>query len=97
MEINYGLLINPQKAKKIQTIIDEILAKITILDFTQKDAQKASLIRSFLKSQGTPIGAYDVLIASTAINNQLILVTSNVREFKRIPDLIVENWRLNQN
>lgn len=79
MEINYGLLINPQKAKKIKQIIEEILTKIMILDFTQEDSQQASLIRSLLKSQGTPIGAYDLLIASTAVNNKLILVTSNVR------------------
>jgi tRNA(fMet)-specific endonuclease VapC len=93
MEINYGLLINPAKAKKIQPIIDEFLSKINILPFNQDDAIKASFIRSYLKSKGTPIGAYDVLIASHALNYQLILVTANEREFTRIPDLIVENWR----
>lgn len=94
MEINYGLLINPQKAKKIQPIIEEILIKVTILDFTSKDAEIASFIRSELKSKGKPIGFYDVLIAATAVNYQLILVTSNVREFNRIPNLRIENWRI---
>lgn len=93
MEIKYGLLINPQKAKKINHIIEEILAKVTILDFTPKDAEIASLIRSDLKSKGTPIGYYDVLIAAIAVNHQLILVTSNVREFNRISNLSVKNWR----
>jgi hypothetical protein len=69
------------------------LSKINILPFNQDDAIKTSFIRSYLKSKGTPIGAYDVLIASHALNYQLILVTANEREFKRIPDLIVENWR----
>jgi hypothetical protein len=41
-EINYGLLINPQKAKNINPIIEEIIAKVTILDFTQKEAKIAS-------------------------------------------------------
>jgi tRNA(fMet)-specific endonuclease VapC len=93
MEINYGLLINPQKAKKINPIIEEIFAKVAILNFTQKEAGIASSIRSDLKSKGTPIGYYDVLIAATAVNHQLILVTSNVREFNRISHLRVENWR----
>ena len=49
-------------------------------------------IRSRLKRQGTLIGNNDLFIASHALSLGAVLVTNNVREFKRVPDLTVENW-----
>ncbi|MDB9372653.1 type II toxin-antitoxin system VapC family toxin [Nodularia sphaerocarpa] len=93
MEVKYGLAINPQRAVKIQSIIATLLNSITILPFDSKEAEQAAQIRSFLKLAGSPIGAYDVLIAATAVINNHIVVTSNVREFQRVPNLQIENWR----
>ncbi|WP_414530786.1 type II toxin-antitoxin system VapC family toxin [Nodularia chucula] len=93
MEVKYGLAINPQRAIKIQSIIETLLNSITILPFDSKEAEQAAQIRSFLKQAGSPIGAYDVLIAATAVINNHIVVTSNVREFQRVPNLQIENWR----
>jgi tRNA(fMet)-specific endonuclease VapC len=42
---------------------------------------------------GRLIGAYDVLIAGSALARRLTLVTHNIREFQRVPGLAVENWR----
>ncbi len=47
--------------------------------------------------KGKQIGAYDVLIAAIAISENLILVTSNEKEFLRVESLIIENWRIFQN
>lgn len=94
MEIDYGLLLNPNKAKKIRPIIDELLKPITIINFGDLEAELAAEIRVFLKKNGSPIGAYDVLIGATALASNLILVTANTKEFERIPDLQVINWRL---
>lgn len=93
MEIYYGLELNPAKARKIQPIIEQFLEKINIIDFTQKEARATASIRSALRKAGTPIGAYDLLIGATALANGLILVTSKTREFKRITNLALENWR----
>ncbi len=93
MEIKYGLAINPQRAIKIQALIETFLSSITILPFGVEEAEQAAQIRSVLKAAGTPIGAYDVLIAATAINHNHVVVTSNVREFQRVPSLQIENWR----
>ena len=93
MEIYYGFALNPAKAQKIQPIIEQFLESINIIDFTNKEARATAYIRSALKKAGTPIGAYDVLIGATALANGLTLVTSNIREFKRIPNLSLENWR----
>ncbi|MCP2728599.1 type II toxin-antitoxin system VapC family toxin [Limnofasciculus baicalensis] len=93
MELRYGLVLNPQRAQKIEPIINSFLASITLLPFGILEAQQAAQIRSILKSQGQPIGAYDVLIATTALQHHLIMVTANKREFDRIPGLQTENWR----
>lgn len=93
MEIQYGMAINPKSVSKIRQVIENFLDSIIILPFSNKEALEAAFIRSILKTQGTPIGYYDLLIAATAKVNQLSIVTSNVREFERIPELKVLNWR----
>jgi len=93
MEIKYGLAINPAKAIKIQPLIETFLISITVLNFTSQEAEKAAEIRSILKIAGSPIGSYDVLIAATAVTYNHIVVTSNVGEFQRVPNLLIENWR----
>ncbi|MBD2776645.1 PIN domain-containing protein [Iningainema tapete] len=93
MEVKYGLAINPQRAVKIQPLIETFLSSITILPFGAEEAEQAAQIRSILKTAGTPIGAYDVLIAATAVIHNHIIVTSNVREFQRVTSLQIENWR----
>lgn len=49
-------------------------------------------LRAKLKAKGTPIGNNDLFIASHALSLGATLVTNNLREFKRVPDLRVENW-----
>ncbi len=49
-------------------------------------------IRANLESQGTPIGANDYWIAAQAMAMDAVLVTDNQREFKRVPELKLENW-----
>lgn len=96
MEVKYGLAINPERAIKIQPIIETFLISITVLPFSSQEAEKAAEIRSILKMAGSPIGAYDVLIAATAISHNHIVVTSNIREFQRVPNLQIENWRFTE-
>ena len=93
MEINYGMLLNPERTAKIRLVIEDFLDAITILPLTETEANEAAKIRTILKAQGTPIGAYDLLIAATAKVNYLTVVTSNVKEFERVPELNVVNWR----
>jgi tRNA(fMet)-specific endonuclease VapC len=44
--------------------------------------------------EGTPIGPYDLQIASIALSRDLILVTHNTREFSRVKDLVIEDWEI---
>ncbi len=93
MEIQYGLTLNPKYRQAMESVILDFLASITVLDYTQGDAEKTAGARAQLKQQGQPIGSYDILLAGVAINNQLIFVSSNTREFMRVSGLILENWR----
>lgn len=93
MEINYGLALNAERARKLVPMLDAFFSVIVTLPFDEADAQAAAAIRAALKTQGEPIGAYDVLIAGTGVARGLIVVTSNVSEFNRVSGLQVENWR----
>ncbi|HOW75037.1 MAG TPA: type II toxin-antitoxin system VapC family toxin [Candidatus Competibacteraceae bacterium] len=93
MEIEWGLLLNPARARKLAPILNTFLDSITTLSFDEADAQAAAGVRAALQRQGQPIGAYDVLIAGCGLARGLIVVTSNVSEFQRVSGLIVENWR----
>lgn len=93
MEIEYELQRISQRRHEIDKILHVFLKEINTQDFTAVEAITAGNIRCALSKQGTPIGAYDVLIAATALINQMVLVTDNVKEFHRVKGLQVENWR----
>jgi tRNA(fMet)-specific endonuclease VapC len=102
MEVDFGLALNAARAKKLAPVLDAFFSTIATLPFDEADAQAAAAIRAALKTQGQPIppgdflrgvGAYDVLIAGTGLARGLVVVTSNVGEFKRVSGLHVEDWR----
>ncbi|WP_427158320.1 type II toxin-antitoxin system VapC family toxin [Aliinostoc sp. HNIBRCY26] len=87
------------KKKNSQKLIEKleiILDSIEILPLTHPIEQYYAEIRTDLEQQGKPIGSNDLLIAAHCLSLGLTLVTNNVREFSRVPDLKVENW-LNSN
>ncbi len=93
MELRYGLVLNPQRAQKVEPVLSSFLSSVTILPFSHAEAEQAAQIRAVLKSQGQPISAYDVLIAATALQHNLLMITANQREFDRVPGLQTANWR----
>lgn len=92
MEIEFGLELNPERAKKLKPIWMQLNSIINVLPFEDEDAIIAASIHAKLQKKGIKIGAYDVLIAATALKNKLICVTNNMREFDRIMELRLENW-----
>lgn len=90
-ELNYGI----EKSSKpdLNTIaLKEFLQPLAILDYDEKDSEAYGKIRYELEKKGLPIGAMDLLIASQALSRDLILVTNNENEFKRIKGIKIENW-----
>ncbi len=90
-ELQFGVS-NSQKPRQNQSALDLFLAPLEIMDFDARAAQVYGRIRAHLKQNGTPIGAYDMLIAAHAQSLDVTLVTNNLREFSRIPNLRLENW-----
>lgn len=73
--------------------IDALLAgPIGIEPFTADDAAISGRVRADLKRLGTPIGAYDLLIAGQGLRLGATIATNNVREFERIEGLAIEDW-----
>ncbi|NQV81832.1 MAG: type II toxin-antitoxin system VapC family toxin [Alphaproteobacteria bacterium] len=90
-ELSFGVA-KSASAEKNAERLEVFLAACEVLPFDSDDARVAGVLRAYLNRNGTPIGAYDTLIAAQAIRGDLILVTGNVREFSRAPDLRWENW-----
>ena len=93
MEVAYGLALSAERARKLGPFLEAFFAVIATLPFDEADAQAAAAVRAALKTKGRPIGAYDVLIAGMGLARGLVVVTSNVAEFKRVSGLQVEDWR----
>lgn len=91
-ELTYGALraVDPETAL---IAVQELLAELEVLPLDQAGAAEAGVIRAELAARGTPIGPYDGMIAAQARAAGLILATGNVREFRRVRGLAVENWR----
>lgn len=90
-ELAYGA----EKSKwgeKTRQKLAMFLAPFTILSFDSEDAMVAGRIRGALEQHGTPIGPYDVQIAAQALAKGLTVLTHNMKEFQRVPDLRVEDW-----
>jgi tRNA(fMet)-specific endonuclease VapC len=73
-------------------LLGNFLAPYESLPFNDAAAEIHGKLRHNLEIKGQIIGSYDLMIASIAIANGLTLVTGNVREFSRIPELKIENW-----
>ena len=83
------------KKKNSQKLIEKveiILDSIEILPLTHPVEQYYAEIRTNLEQQGKPIGGNDLLIAAHALTLNLTVITANIREFSRIPNLKTENW-----
>ncbi len=72
--------------------VERFADRLEVLQFDAAAADHAADIRARLESRGSPIGAYDVLIAGHARSRGLVLVTGNLREFQRVEGLRCEDW-----
>lgn len=92
-ELFYGAMRskNPERTYRLQ---EAFLNRFVSLPFDDDAAKIFGDVRARLSNLGTPIGPYDVQIASIALANDLILVTHNTREFSRVDGLQLEDWEI---
>lgn len=90
-ELWFGIAKSRRATENAQRL-EAFLSLVQPLAFDEDDARAAGELRSTLARAGTPIGSYDLLIAAQALRRGFTVVTANVSEFARVPDLRWQNW-----
>lgn len=90
-ELVFGVELS-QRRQQDEAALGKFLQYIEVLDFPDAAASHYAKIRSDLQMRGAMIGSNDLFIAAHARSLGLILITNNVREFRRVPNLKIENW-----
>lgn len=93
-ELEYGAA-KSSRSNQTRTNLRFFLAPFTVIPFDSSDAIIAGEIRSQLEKKGTPIGPYDLPIASQGISKKMIVVTHNTDEFSHVPNINIEDWTVN--
>ncbi|MFY9260175.1 MAG: type II toxin-antitoxin system VapC family toxin [Gallionella sp.] len=73
-------------------IVEDFVSRLTVLPYDDTAAWQYGNIRATLEKAGQTIGVNDLHIAAHARSLGLTLVTNNLREFERVPGLLLENW-----
>lgn len=77
---------------KRSVFVEAILERFPLLHADLATARTHARLWADLASAGQLIGPHDLWLAATALEYGLTLVTANLREFKRVPALVVESW-----
>lgn len=91
-EMWYGIRKSARPEQNAGNLATFLTLDVAPWPFEPEDAEEAGDIRAALERAGTPIGAYDILIAAQARRRDAVLVTANAREFGRVPGLRFEDW-----
>ena len=90
-ELEYGAAKSHWGDRTRQTMY-AFLSNFTVIPFDNEDAACFGNLRAALAQSGTPIGAYDVMIAAQGLTKGLTVVTHNTGEFLRVPGLKLADW-----
>jgi tRNA(fMet)-specific endonuclease VapC len=88
-ELEYGV-VNSTRHVENAARLAKFLDKVNVVDWDHASARAYAQIRFALKAQ--PISTEDMMIAACAIAHNATLITNNLREFARVPNLRLENW-----
>lgn len=90
-ELYYGAEKSNYRDRNIE-MIRAFLAPFEIASFDETAAEIYGTAQAELERTGLPIGPNDLIVATTVISRNGILVTRNVGEFSRVAGLTIENW-----
>ncbi len=91
--VTHELYFGAYKSARVEANLARLHAlRFEVLPFDLDDSIIAGEIRAKLRAEGAPIGPYDLLIAAHALGRGLVLVTANIKEFRRVDGLQVEDW-----
>ena len=90
-ELLYGVSNSSQPAQNLVALA-QFSAPMEILPYDDEAAHHYGNLRAYLEKKGKPIGSLDMLSAAHALSKSCTLITNNEKEFRRIPDLKIDNW-----
>jgi tRNA(fMet)-specific endonuclease VapC len=90
-EILRGL--KAKQARAQEAAFEALCQGCVILPLTDRVIDRAATLYAELYRRGTLLPDADLLIAATALDAQLTVVTNNLAHFQRIPNLVVETWK----
>ena len=90
-ELLYGVQLSSRK-KDNKAAVDALTRHLAVIDWTRDAAEHYADIRTDLKKKGQLIGSNDLMIAAHARSLGAIMVTNNVKDFRRVNGLKYENW-----
>ena len=91
MELYYGAH-KSQKTTSNLAKIKTLELSFQIVPISEESAEIFGMTKAQLEKAGSPLDDFDLIIASCALSNNLVLVTNNVRHFQRIEGLKLTNW-----
>jgi tRNA(fMet)-specific endonuclease VapC len=91
-EIYYGAYRSPKTEKILSAFEEKVFPNVTVLPFNEDSAQIYGQLKAKLEKRGIAKSEPDLRIASIVLQHKFILVSGNVRHFKNIPRLKIENW-----
>jgi tRNA(fMet)-specific endonuclease VapC len=74
------------------TVVEQFCARLEVLPFAERAATHYGQLWAELERTGQRIGVHDMMIGAHARSEGLTVVTNNLREFRRMPGLRLENW-----
>lgn len=90
-ELYYGAYFSSKRESNLRKL-KEFCSFLEVLPACSITADIYGRLKSELRQKGKLIEDNDIVIAATAIQHRLILVTDNTGHFSRISELVLENW-----
>jgi len=91
-EIYYRAHRSPNRDIILRAFEKSVFPNVTILPFDENSAQVYGKLKAKLEKRGIVKSEPNLRIASIVLQHGFILVSGNVRHFRDIPRLNIENW-----
>ena len=92
-ELYFGAY-NSNKVEQNLVVAENLIKSLPVISLSDNTLKEFGRLKAQLRQAGTPVADFDLLIASVAITENLILVTNNTRHYQRIPALKLDNWAI---
>lgn len=82
----------PSQRTRRDQFVGWVLEEFPIFDFGLSEARTHAMLWADLRSRGLLVEAHDLIIGATALTVDFGVATANLRDFRRIRDLVVLDW-----